>query len=40
MNDEDIAEVVVMWMWFIGILLVVSLVGLIVSIVEGISRLF
>lgn len=40
MNDEDIAEVVVMWMWIIGILLVVSLVGLTMSIVEGISKLF
>lgn len=40
MNDEDIAEVVVMWMWIIGILLVASLVGLIMGIVEGISRLF
>jgi hypothetical protein len=40
MNDEDIAEVVVMWIWIIGILLVASLTGLIMGIVEGISKLF
>ncbi len=40
MNDEDIAEVVAMWLWIIGILFGVSIIGLIVSLVEGISKLF
>lgn len=40
MKDDDIAQVVAMWLWFVGILFVVSIIGLIVSLVEGISKFF
>ena len=39
-NDEKIAEAVVMWLWFIGILFGASIIGLALALMEGVSRLF
>lgn len=40
MNDEDVAEVVVYWMVLIGIVLIVSLMGLGMAIIKAILMLF
>jgi hypothetical protein len=39
-NDEEICNVIVMWLYFIGILFGASIIGLVITLVEGISRLF
>jgi hypothetical protein len=39
-NDEEIAKVVVMWLWFVGVLFGASIIGLALALIEGVSRLF
>ena len=40
MKDEDIAEIAMMWIGIIGVLLGASIIGLVISIVEGIIKQF
>ena len=39
-NDEDIANVVVMWLTFIGILFGVSILGLSAAVIKGVMEAF
>jgi hypothetical protein len=39
-NEEQIASVVVLWLTFIGILFAVSIIGLVISVINGIMFMF